>query len=455
MYIFALLGLIFTFTPPVATVQANVIDTLGLPKGTITMPGDTNLLQGGCGGDPFQALAKYGCTRQNECVPASANGQGGINSGLACRLTKLFDAAVKAGCTPKIISAYRSAAKQQSMCGAGKSGCAAAGKSCHQYGLAVDVGSCQDWLRKNSPQFQLHFPYYGPHIQCIEHRVAACNPSTPPCKGGGPISDPGQGGQQGGGQDGGQGGQQGQGGGSPAGGGEQGSGGSPAGGGAGEQPSPQQQPQNQQPQVPPTADTPVDATEGEATLTCSPEKVVSGEKGTLEWQCPDGATTVKGGTSNVASLFNPKNSVTGTFSVTPNKTTTYSLTCLKGGRVLAKASCEMIVTVPKNIITARLTATPKSVNEGESVDISWTSQNARSCSVTGPGIASADKTGRSTSDYLFESAKFTLTCKPFKSTDPTVTKVVTVDVVTVGGENDQAATQTSNTQETEFVDPLK
>lgn len=156
------------------------------------------LLKGGCRTNPYATLeSKYKGSANAQISPRFVSAQplklkAGIDPALACRLVELFDAASARGCHPRISSAFRSAAQQESMCGAGRSGCAPAGKSCHQYGLAIDVSArCIPWLRQNAKNFGLTFPYYGNHIQCAEHRIASCSPQTPPCNGSVQInSDP-------------------------------------------------------------------------------------------------------------------------------------------------------------------------------------------------------------------------------------------------------------------------
>ncbi|MEY4747647.1 MAG: D-alanyl-D-alanine carboxypeptidase [Candidatus Parcubacteria bacterium] len=180
--------------------EAMQLKTLGINAGMI-QKGDTNILFGGCETNPYPILERVKGSGSVQITPSGTAGslRNGINPGLACRLSKLIQAFAAKGCQIRITSAYRSAQQQQDMCGAGRSGCAPAGRSCHQYGLAVDISSnCTAQLRsylgtRNSSapgaqQFKLHFPYYGDHIQCIENAVAACSPSTKPCDGSTPIN---------------------------------------------------------------------------------------------------------------------------------------------------------------------------------------------------------------------------------------------------------------------------
>lgn len=148
-----------------------------------------DILKGGCDSNPFDALRPY--IQGGTIIPQKSGTslRDGIDPELACRLAKFLEYANKSVCKTKIISGYRSAATQQAMCGAGRSGCAPPGRSCHQYGLAVDLSSdCGGRLRKMASQFQLTFPYYGIHVQCAEHRGASRSSCTGPCKGGTEIT---------------------------------------------------------------------------------------------------------------------------------------------------------------------------------------------------------------------------------------------------------------------------
>lgn len=157
---------------------------------TVTVNGMTvseetaKAMQGGCGYDPYEKLK--GFISGGNIVPKWVNGkpEAGIDPALACRLSKMLEA-MKGRCNAKIISGHRSANQQESMCGSGRSGCAAPGRSCHQYGLAVDLSTdCNKLLRQVAPQFQLGFPYYGIHVQCAEHKTAGRSSCSGPCNGG-------------------------------------------------------------------------------------------------------------------------------------------------------------------------------------------------------------------------------------------------------------------------------
>jgi len=166
----------------------------------LTTENDKKTIFGGCDSDPFPYLeARHKpYDRSNSFVtPRETSGNSakiGLDSALACRLKKLFEAFEASGCKITIVSAMRPDQK----CRAGP-GCAPQGASCHQYGKAVDVSStCQARLAQflgvktsssqGARQFGLHFGYQvgalPNHIQCVEHARAACNRQTPPCPGG-------------------------------------------------------------------------------------------------------------------------------------------------------------------------------------------------------------------------------------------------------------------------------
>lgn len=181
------------------------LKAFGLGNLGVVSDNDFKLLYGSCSSDPYTTLeamrASTGVKLRPNASGSVSNLKNGIDPVLACRLTKLFEFAKQNGCEFKINSAFRDERDQARACtnvcgnpsGCSK-GCAPPGGSCHQYGLAIDVsgsGNCVTWLRKVSPQFELHFPYSGQHIQCKEHRVASCSRSTTSCNGSVQItSDP-------------------------------------------------------------------------------------------------------------------------------------------------------------------------------------------------------------------------------------------------------------------------
>jgi len=167
-----------------ATVEAKTVEEI-VKSSPLSTDKDKATLYGGCEGDPYQALKPY--ISGGIVIPTQSGGslKNGIDPALACRLSKLLAFAHKNSCPARIISGFRSASHQASICGAGRPGCAAPGRSCHQPGRAVDVSTdCGGRLRGMAKQFQLHFPYSGNHIQCLEHRCAGVSCCSQPCNGG-------------------------------------------------------------------------------------------------------------------------------------------------------------------------------------------------------------------------------------------------------------------------------
>ncbi|OGG79858.1 hypothetical protein A3A39_04710 [Candidatus Kaiserbacteria bacterium RIFCSPLOWO2_01_FULL_54_13] len=153
-------------------------------------------LSGGCDFNPFAVLeSRFKGT--NGITPQIGNGGGydkGLNPALACRVAKLLIFAQERGCPFKIVSAYRATQG----CGTPRDGCAAQGRSCHQYGLAADIGSsrrCVEWMLRDvlgikrlHPAFGVHIAYFEGdyshvHIQCNETRPAVCGPGSVQCDG--------------------------------------------------------------------------------------------------------------------------------------------------------------------------------------------------------------------------------------------------------------------------------
>ena len=384
----------------------------------------------------------------------------GLNPAFAECLAKFIKAGQAAGQSMRINSGYRSPTRQAELFNqavskygsesAARKWVAPPGKSNHGRGIAADLSNSGGWAHANAGKFGLNFR--------MSHEPWHVEPGGGGCNSGTGANDTSTGNQNGdGGAQNGQpspGDTSGAGGNSGAGSGGNESSGGGQGAGANSAQTQNQLPP-QQPVKPVIPVTPIQEASGEATLSCSPEAVSLGEPVTLGWECPAGTSLIRGTSTDTTTPFNVKNALIGSLRIIPKKNATYGLSCLKQGRVLGKATCTVVVKSKKQVITARLTATPKSVNEGESVDISWTSQNARSCSVTGPGIASASKSGLETSAPLFETATFVLECKPLQPKDVPLIKKIEVVVLSTSMNEEGSATQRAPSTETEFTNPLQ
>lgn len=183
-----LVGLLLYVPSITAAAEENVEDILN--KSPLTTDKDRAIAFGGCDSDPYKALEKFNKGAQLRPVQSGNSFRNGIDSALACRVSKMLQFAEQQGCRATIGSkgGYRSPDLQRNMCGGGSTGCAAAGTSCHQYGLAVDISApCLGWLKQIAPRFHLVKPPISGdpyHFQCEEHPRGSRRSCTGPCNGG-------------------------------------------------------------------------------------------------------------------------------------------------------------------------------------------------------------------------------------------------------------------------------
>jgi len=157
-----------------------------------------------------------------------------------------------------------------------------------------------------------------------------------------------------------------------------------------------------------------------ATLTVVPTSITSGNSATLSYACTN---------STSASIDNGVGAVTlpsGTKSVSPTVTTTYTLTCSgPGGSATNPAT---LTVTAASAPTVNLTANPTSIVQGNSSTLSWTSTNATSCSAAFTGNTS---TSGSQSVSPSSSTTYSITCTGAGgSASDTATVMVTAPVPT-------------------------
>jgi hypothetical protein len=188
------------------------------------------------------------------------------------------------------------------------------------------------------------------------------------------------------------------------------------------------------------------------TLTCEPTSIEKGESSTISWECPEGSIS-RGVSSSSLTPLTTKNTTTGSSIVKPQKTTKFTVQCVRKNKTVAKESCEVRVVPKSEKMKVRFEVDPLEVYEAETVEVSWSAQNVRSCAVTGPGVASADKSGRLTSGPIMNEETFTITCKA-KTGKEVFKKQETVTII----EEDVLYSDESQTRQTEqqttFTDPL-
>ena len=155
------------------------------------------------------------------------------------------------------------------------------------------------------------------------------------------------------------------------------------------------------------------------TLTASAPKIRIGQSVTLNWTA-ESATTV--------SLDNNIGALTGTSgskTVSPTQTTTYTLTATNG----AVTSTSQVTVEVDTSLAVTLTATPQSVPAGGSTTLQWTSTNAVSLSIDN-GIGAVTPPSGQTSVPVNQTTTYTITATD--ATGGTNTASVTVTVVAAG-----------------------
>ena len=163
------------------------------------------------------------------------------------------------------------------------------------------------------------------------------------------------------------------------------------------------------------------ATPGQVQLTgcaANPATITAGQSSTLSW------TSVNANNVVITPGIGPVDK-TGTVSVKPAQTTTYTVRALGAG---GNATCNITVTVTPGVpVIASFTATPASINAGQSSTLQWSVQNADTVSISSLGTVPASGT-RSVSPAVTTAYTLTATNK-----SGTVTRIATVTVAGSGG----------------------
>ena len=140
------------------------------------------------------------------------------------------------------------------------------------------------------------------------------------------------------------------------------------------------------------------------TLTANPTVINQNQSSVLTWNSTNTTScSASGGWSGQKSL-------SGSETVFPQFTTTYSMTCIgtNGQSVFAQAT--VIVNQQQQLQpTVNLTANPNVINSGQAVTLSWFSNNANSCSASGGWSGSKSLSG---SEIVYPSftTTYTITC---------------------------------------------
>jgi D-alanyl-D-alanine dipeptidase len=380
--------------------HAEIIKSLNLPKDTILMQGDTNLL-GAQNGDWIQFL-------ESRCGGRSCGRMRQLNPQFGQRVMQAIQAAEQqTGVRARINDSFRSVQEQAAAYARYQNGgglAAPPGRSYHGRGLAVDVGPAAIYtkLHQISSQYGIFNPPTIRGRDPVHFQMgscdAACQAQTPPS--GQDTASFGQG------QD--ATGQQGQ---------------PPASG-----QTPQQQTGTQQSQGTSFGQNPnnflasqngkaSDVAEskapveesGDIEIECTPATITPGSSASISWKCPAASQSRSHAQPNLAS-FNTKNKMEGVLKVAPKSKTTFTISCVKANKVVATGSCTIPVITQKQTLSVRLSARPSEVRPGERVELTWSSANAKSCTLSGPDVSSQDMSGRVTTEEITRDVTYTLTC---------------------------------------------
>ena len=142
-----------------------------------------------------------------------------------------------------------------------------------------------------------------------------------------------------------------------------------------------------------------------ANLSVNPSTIEQGQQATISWDPSNASScTASGGWSG------SRNTNGGSETVTPDVTTTYTLSCNGDG---GSASESVTVTVNEppaaDEPTVNLTANPSRISRGGTVTLSWSSTDATSCTASGAWSGSKATSGTA-SVVLNNPGTFTLTC---------------------------------------------
>jgi hypothetical protein len=137
-------------------------------------------------------------------------------------------------------------------------------------------------------------------------------------------------------------------------------------------------------------------------LSASPAAVPLGSSSTLSWMTSNATScTAGGGWSGSKSVPN------GSQSVGPiNAAATFSLSCTGSGGTTQKSIMISILPAP----TVTLSANPRTVQSGQSSQLSWSSANAASCSASGSWAGNKPVSGTASTGALTATSAFTLAC---------------------------------------------
>ena len=139
-------------------------------------------------------------------------------------------------------------------------------------------------------------------------------------------------------------------------------------------------------------------------FSASPSVIDQGQTATLSWDGSDATGCTASG------AWIDARSVSGSETVSPNVTSTYTLTCTGDGGTASESVTITVNTPPAAVApTVTLSATPSTVSRGGTITLNWSSTDANSCTASGNWSGTKPIAG-SESIAISNSVTFTLTC---------------------------------------------
>jgi hypothetical protein len=157
-------------------------------------------------------------------------------------------------------------------------------------------------------------------------------------------------------------------------------------------------------------------------ITATPDQIPAKATSTIAWsvtRLPPGSCTVKGKGIDAATLSGSQ--------VTPklDKTTAYTMDCVSPYGPQQKIATVSIAPASAAVLT--ITADPTTVPKNGQSTITWSAQNVKNCTVSGPGIFAKTTSGSKKTDNLNSQATYSLNCVDLN--DKAVAQTVQVMVV--------------------------
>jgi Protein of unknown function (DUF4038)/Putative collagen-binding domain of a collagenase len=138
------------------------------------------------------------------------------------------------------------------------------------------------------------------------------------------------------------------------------------------------------------------------TFTATPSAITAGQSSTLDWTTSGDTTcTASGGWSGTKAT-------TGSESVSPATSTTYTLACGGIGGTTTKSVTVTVGVTPAP--TVSLTPSPAAITAGQSSTLTWTTSNATSCTASGGTFTGTKPTNGSEQVSPVVTTQYTLAC---------------------------------------------